>query len=176
MFLRALEEKDADGMLEWMKDESISRFFRFCPDEISLESVLNFIRESHADKANRHYAIINEEDEYLGTISLKNIDNRNRNAEYAISLRKCSIGTGVASYASAELLHIAFHEFRLHKVYLNVLSDNTRAVKFYEKSGFILEGEFKEHLWIRNGYRNLKWYGLTKEDFKNSALIEFLKY
>ena len=59
------------------------------------------------------------------------------------------------------LLDIAFNEMGLHKVYLNVLDNNFRAIKLYEKLGFKLEGEFKEHLYLREHFCGLKWYAIT---------------
>ena len=41
-----------------------------------------------------------QDDEYLGTISLKNIDLKNKNAEYAISTRKKARGTGANQQAT----------------------------------------------------------------------------
>lgn len=162
--LRQLCLKDANGMLEWMKDNSINQYFRFNASEISEESVRKFIEKSQGDKDNKHYAVVDQEDIYLGTISLKNIDLINHNAEYSIALRKCAIGMGIAKSATEEILRIAFDELKLHRVYLNVLSDNTRAIKFYSKVGFQYEGEFKEHLSINGAYKNIKWYAITKMD------------
>lgn len=160
--LRKLETKDASGILEWMKDSEINRFFQFNPDSITEESVLEFIENSMTDK-NVNYAVVNDMDEYLGTISLKNINSKDKNAEYAVSFRKMSIGTGAAAFATKELLRIAFEELRLHKVYLNVLSDNERAIKFYNKMGFEYEGEFKDHLYIDGKFRNIKWYAIRRD-------------
>lgn len=170
MYLRSLMMKDEQGILEWMKDDSINRYFQFNPDDITSKSVRSYIEKSWSDANNKHYAVADDMDEYMGTISLKNIDSRHANAEYAVALRKSAIGTGAASYATAEILMKAFEEFKLHKVYLNVLTENTRAVRFYEKIGFIFEGEFKEHLFIRNAYRDLRWYRMTRDDFEGSSI------
>lgn len=162
MKLRNLKEKDLPLMMEWMKDPTLTRFFTFDSDDITKYDVLDFIKKSEKDMKNRHYAIVNENDEYLGTISLKNIDDMNKNAEYAISLRKSVIGKGVALIATKSILDIAFNELSLNKIYLNVLSDNIRAIKFYEKVGFKYEGEFVNHIIINNEYRSLKWYSIFK--------------
>lgn len=166
MKLRNLEEKDLALMLEWMKDSTLTCFFTFKSDDIKEKDVLNFIKKSKKDLKNKHYAIVNENDEYLGTISLKNIDFNNKNAEYAISLRKSAIGKGIAFFATKSILNIAFGELNLNKVYLNVLSDNIRAIKFYEKFGFIYEGEFINHIIINNQYRSLKWYSIFNEEWQ----------
>ena len=78
---------------------------------------LNFIRNSFSGE-DQHFAYVNEQDEYLGTISLKRISHVNDKAEYAVVARKCAQGTGAAKKATEELLQYAFHELGLHKVYL----------------------------------------------------------
>lgn len=160
--LRKLKEKDACFMIEWMKDPNLNCFFSFDANNITYENTIEFILKADIDKLNSHYAIVDEADEYLGTISLKNIDNHNNHAEYAISLRACAIGKGVAAEATQKILDIAFNDMNLNKVYLNVLSDNNRAIRFYEKMGFTYEGEFIKHIKIKGEYKNLKWYSIFK--------------
>lgn len=164
MRLRNLCNKDVGFMLEWMRDKDISQYFRFDTDKVTEESIADFIRSANESEHDRHYAIVNDDDEYLGTISLKNIDTNNKNAEYAIALRSCAIGSGAAAWATQSIIKEAFTTLGLHKVYLNVLAYNTRAIRFYEKMGFTYEGEFKEHVMIKNKLEDIKWYGITKEN------------
>lgn len=168
MILRKLEEKDADGMLEWMKDEEIQKSFRFNTTGKTREDVLEFIHSAEtkpSDGKSIHYAITDGDDEYLGTISLKDIDLTAKNAEYAISLRKKAQGRGIATQATMEILKKAFCEFGLERVFLNVLSDNQKAIHLYEKCGFVYEGEFKKHLFLREKFCDLKWYRMLKEEY-----------
>lgn len=109
----------------------------------------------------KHFAIVDEDDEHIGTISLKNIDFLHRKAEYAISVRGKWHGSGVAKKATEILVKYAFEELKLHKIYLNVLSDNIRAIKFYEKCGFQFEGEFKDDLLLKGEWKTLKWYAMV---------------
>lgn len=162
MKLRKLESKDAHYMLEWMQDPNVSNWFRFDFSTMSVEKVLEFIENSLTSTLDKHYAIVNEEDEYLGTVSLKNIDSVNLNAEYAITLRTSGIGKGFAKFATNEILKIAFEDLELQRVYLNVRSDNERAISFYTKFGFVYEGEFINHLRINNDYYNLKWFAIVR--------------
>ncbi len=160
--LRMLKEKDIPFMLEWMKDKEQAAFFRFDPDNVTEETAAAYIRSAQRPDPDYHFAVTDEQDEYLGTISLKQVDRENKHAEYAVSLRKCAIGTGVAAEATRAILKYAFDELGLHRVYLNVFSDNLRARRFYEKMGFVFEGEFQDHLFIRNTYKNLSWYAITE--------------
>lgn len=163
MELRKLQKCDIDGMLEWMHDDDINRFFRFHAADTTKEQAEIFIENSFT-KENRHYAVVDEKNQYLGTISLKNINLEDRNAEYAISIRKGAWGKGVSAEATKKVLEIAFEELKLQKVYLNVLSENGRAVKFYEKAGFTYIGESKNHVMIKGEFYDLKWFEIQRGD------------
>ena len=165
--LRALETKDVPFMLEWMHDPESRKYFQ---KDMSLTTyaeaeqfcIMSGKQLSVKEGVSLHFAIVNEIDEYLGTISLKNISLYNRNAEYAISVRKCAQGSGAAGEATRLLLEKAFGEYGLHRVYLNVLSDNYRAIRFYEKCGFIFEGESVDHVFKDGKFHTLKWFAVLK--------------
>ncbi|MFR1808044.1 MAG: GNAT family N-acetyltransferase [Pygmaiobacter massiliensis] len=162
MKLRKLEEKDIPWILEWMKDPEVNCFFRFDPVAVTHQTVADFVAAAQDFSKARHYACVDDNDIYLGTISLKNINEKDKNAEYAISFRKAAQGNGAAKFATLEILRIAFEEMSLARVYLNVLENNARARKFYEKCGFRYEGTFQRHLCIKGVFYNLCWYGFTK--------------
>lgn len=172
--LRRLQKKDCKGMIEWMHDTETAGYFREDMLNRTEEDVLKFIEQADIvplDEKSVHYAIVEEADEYLGTISLKAINLKDRNAEYAISLRRSVRGRGVGYAATRELLDVAFNQFGLEKVYLNVLSDNKRAIQLYEKCGFILEGEFRNHLYLKEKYQNLRWYAMLKTEYQKSRYM-----
>lgn len=168
--IRELQAKDAPLMLEWMHDSEIQQGFKKNMLCSTLEDALRFCTVSKIpDKLNNgdnlHFAIVNENDEYLGTISLKSIDLDNRTAEYAITTRKKAHGHGVAAKATELILQKAFEEYSLHRVYLNVLADNIAAIRLYEKCGFKYEGEFREHLKVGGKYMNWKWYAILENEY-----------
>lgn len=157
--------QDAPGMLEWMTDPEVNLYFQFDPGTVSLETVQQFIARAGDEREDRHFAIAGEGDEYQGTVSLKHISPRDRTAEYAIALRQGASGKGLGSFATREVLRVGFVEMDLHKIYLNVYADNQRALSLYEKCGFRLEGEFKQHLFVRGEYKDLKWYGMLRCEY-----------
>lgn len=165
MKLRELELKDIPFMLEWMKDPDISKVFTFNPENMDEASVKLFILNSKNDAKNIHYAIVNDDNEYLGTVSLKNINLQAKNAEYAISTRKQAHGKGVAQFATTEILKIAFYKLNLERVYLDVLVENEKANKFYQKYGFVYEGQFVNHLYHRGSLKSINWYRILKSEF-----------
>ena len=163
--LRKLEPKDVDGMIEWMTDPEQTQYFTFDASDITRDSALKFIENAQDFSNDRHYAIVDDKDEYLGTISLKNI-RKNQDAEYAVSIRKQYIGSGVSFDATLAVLEVAFNELNLEKVYLNVLATNTRAIRFYQKMGFSKDDS------LDNDDQKLEWYSIYQKDFQRIVRIK----
>ena len=132
MKLRKLELKDAPLMLEWMHDKSVVEDLRTNFLSKTMEDCVNFIKYSWESKDNWNVAIADEEDVYMGTVSLKNI--KGTSAEFGITVRACAMGKGYSIWAMKEILRIAFEDYKLEQVYWCVSPDNKRAVRFYDKN------------------------------------------
>ena len=99
-------------------------------------------------------AIVDEEDIYMGTISLKNI--KEQSAEFGITIRNCAMGKGYSIEAMKVVLKMGFEEMNLKKVFWCVSTENKRALRFYDKNGFkrvdakelsgMIEGYTKEQI------------------------------
>ena len=135
-FLRRLRPTDAERMLEWMKNKELMRYLRFDGEGMTLSDTQEFIIKAEDESENFHRAVTSEDGKYYGTVSLKNIDREKCEAEYAIALHAEAIGTGAAVCASRELLRIGFRQLLLKRIYLNVIRENQRAVRLYQKLGF----------------------------------------
>jgi len=133
-YIRPLQEKDSAPMVEWLTNNDVTKYLTIGGSNSNIESTLEFIRKSADESKNLHRAITDENDNYLGTVSLKNI--AKKEAEYAIAMHHNAQGTGAAAAGSKLILDLAFNKLNLHRVYLNVLRINQRAVKFYDKLGF----------------------------------------
>ena len=76
MQLRELKEKDADRMLSWMHSEKSRDIFAKDFNNFTKDDVISFINKKNTSE-NINYACVDDNDNYLGTISLKNIDYEN---------------------------------------------------------------------------------------------------
>lgn len=162
MIIRKLEKKDAKNMLECFQDKDNVKYLQIGYVDMKIEDCEKFISNSFNEN-NIHFAIVDENDEWCGTISLKNIDYKNLKAEYAIVTSKRVQGKGLAYKATLALRDYAFNELKLNKIYLNVIVENERAFHFYEKCGFNFIGETKKSVNINGTFHNLKWYEMLNE-------------
>lgn len=167
MRLRKLELKDAPLMLQWMHDDSVTEKLRTDFANKNLQDCEAFIVASWEDKTSLHLAIASDEDEYMGTVSLKNIEDGS--AEFAITVRTEAMGRGYSWYGMEEIINRAFDELNLTSVYWCVSRDNTRAVRFYDKHNFHEALDMPNKVLKRyDGIDNLKWYSVLKGDEFNA--------
>ena len=164
--LRQIENKDAPLMLEWMHDEEINACFEKDFKSMSLTDCYNFIRHSQSDEKNLHLAVVDRNDEYMGTVSLKNI--HKGWAEFAISMRRKAMGIGIAHDAMDEIIQVGKQKYNLTNIYWNVLESIKRAIRFYDKNGFkrANDEEFHTIMRISGGYskgqlKRLYWYCIS---------------
>lgn len=162
MRLRQLEMKDAPFMLQWMHDSGVVENLRGNFATKNLDDCERFIRESVSD-TNVHLAIVSDEDEYMGTVSLKNIENKA--AEFAITVRSEAMGRGYSWFGMKTIIEKAFVELGLDRVYWCVSRNNQRAVRFYDKHNFHEVLDVPGSALARyQGIENLKWYSVFKGD------------
>lgn len=136
MQLRKLEQRDAPLMLEWMHDKSVVCHLGANFAEKTIDDCLRFIAMSQSDLEDLHLAVVNDSDEYMGTVSLKHIDRENRWAEFAVTIRACAMGKGYSRWAMAQILDLGLKEQGLDHIYWCVSPKNERAVRFYDKCGY----------------------------------------
>ncbi len=163
MYLRKLELKDALLMLAWMNDKRVTEKLRTNFASKTLEDAENFIRWSWEDKDNVNLAIASDEDEYMGTVSLKHIENGT--AEFAVTVRFEAMSRGYSWFGMESIIDKAFNEYGIESVYWCVSRDNARAVRFYDKHNFSEIVDLPQKVLDRyEGVENLKWYSILKGD------------
>lgn len=165
MYLRALSMKDAPLMLEWMHDENVVHDLHANFQSKTLADCESFITESLHSEDSIHLAVASDNDEYMGTVSLKRIDRDKGSAEFAIAMRSASMGRGYAWFGMEALINKAFKEFGLDSIYWCVARSNARAIRFYDKHNFHeLVDVAPEILAQYADETNLKWYSVLKGD------------
>lgn len=166
MKLRKLKISDADNMLEWMHDEELCKYMHADFSSKSLVDCLEFIKSCSLNPQYVHLAIVDNNDIYMGTVSLKNIQLDVGIAEFGIVVRRCAMGKGYSQFGMREIIRYGFNELNLQNIIWCVSKFNLRANKFYAKNNYSLITEgipatFKERY---KNVDNLVWYGISKNE------------
>lgn len=136
MKLRELKKKDAEYMYEWMHDKNVIKNLNTDFMSKTIQNCYEFIDVSKNNVGDFNLAIVDDSDEYMGTVSLKHIDEINSIAEFAITVRSCAMGKGFSGYAMKEIIRIGHDELKIENIYWCVVKENKRAIRFYDKNGY----------------------------------------
>lgn len=134
MKLRRLKLQDAPLMLEWMHDDTVVHDLRTDFGQKKLEDCISFIEQSNMISDSLNLAIVDDDDEYMGTVSLKHITLES--AEFGITVRKCAMGKGYSDFGMKEIIRIGFEQYSLKSIFWCVDPNNARAIRFYDKHGY----------------------------------------
>ena len=127
--------------------------------------------EQHAseiDSASSRYFVGLEGGEIAAFAILQNVGSGNR----SIRLRRIvsrNPGHGFGSRFLRSILRICFDELAAHRIDLNVHIDNERALRVYERAGFVEEGILRDYHRDADGtFRSMRLMSLLSPDWTDA--------
>ena len=162
--IRKFDKGDIPNKVKWINDPKNNTFLHYdLPLEIEKTEIWF---EKNKERNDRYDAIVEVDGIPVGLVGLLSIDQKNKKAEYYITIGEGEyLGKGIAQGATKLLLHYAFDTVGLNRVYLYTEIENCAAVKAYERIGFKREGLLKNDLFSRGRFVDRYIYGITKKDF-----------
>jgi RimJ/RimL family protein N-acetyltransferase len=96
-----------------------------------------------------------ESNEPIGFVQIRKMDFVHGMGELGIFVGEAAHGKGIALEMLGLLENYVRHTFNLRKITLEVLAENKRAVRFYEKLDYSKVGVFKKHFYHRLEYHDV---------------------
>jgi len=167
IYLRALELSDLDRTWKWHNDSGLYQMLVAPFRHVSRAAEEEWIRRKVAYSQTEFQLAIclKENDQHIGNINLRNIDWVSRHAEVGIFIAEAEYWSkGYGQEAMRLLLRHAFDDLGLRRVWLTVFDDNLRAIRSYEKCGFVVEGKLRKHACKGGQFRDLLFMGICIDD------------
>lgn len=156
---RGIEKEDLPSFVRWLNDPEVKQGLSLLYPLSLAEEEEWFAAMLKKTPRERPMAIEIQPDPqkdiwiFVGNCGLFNIDWENRSAEIGIHIgEKGYWDQGFGTKAMRLLLKHGFDNMNLHRIYLRVYESNHRAIRSYEKAGFILEGKLREAQYIDGSY------------------------
>ena len=170
ILLREYRADDLSAIHAWVNDPETIRYLssRYWMPQ-SMTDTSDFLDHAMRAGANGAYFVIAnpENGAYLGQIDLFSINWRLRSGEMAIVLAgEAARGKGTGTEAIGLMLDYAFGMLGLERVELEVATDNHRAIRCYEKSGFRLEGVKRNAFMVDGQYTGLAFMSVLAEEWR----------
>lgn len=120
---------------------------------------------------NQDYAwIIEAAGELIGHIRLDRVDLGDRRASLAIGIEDPALlGKGFGTQAISLVQGFAFNSLKLHRLSVRVVSYNHRAIRAYEKCGFVVEGREREAAFVDGEWFDDVMMGILDREYDNAG-------
>ena len=171
VYLRGLEETDLELTHQWVNDQEII-------DTVGVRAPISRKQQQEwfegltRDRSKVVFAIcLNESDQHVGNVSLRDIDTLHRHALFSIFLdERTARGGGIGSEATILTLKHAFGLLNLHRVYLKTTAENAAAIAMYRKLGFTQEGRLRDHEFKNGFYVDKVLFGMLASEFASGSV------
>jgi len=108
-----------------------------------------------------------EDSHYIGDCGINSVDWKNSVANAVIFIGNNAYrGKGYGTEAMQILMAFAFDQMNINKLRLNVYSFNERAIKSYEKCGFIREGVLRQEIFRDGKYYDTIVMGILRAEYQ----------
>jgi len=112
---------------------------------------------------NSFYWLVKAKERCLGVIYLNRIDWEHKHAYLGIYANPLSGSAGRGSQLLKCLTYVGFKKAGLKSIKLEVMEDNLKAIRFYRKNGFKMEGRLRAFVRSSGGWKDVYIMGLLRE-------------
>ncbi len=165
VLLRPLASGDLRRCVKWFSDPQVTQFLgRNVP--VTLAEEERWFRD-YLRRGDEQIFAIEVDGRHVGNLGLHKVDRVHRKADVGIVIGETTYWSrGYGTDAMRAALAYGFDHLGLNKVSLDVLEDNLRALRSYEKCGFVREGVHREDVFKDGRFLNVVRMSILAREFR----------
>jgi RimJ/RimL family protein N-acetyltransferase len=167
---RAVEKDDLPRFVKWFNDPEVLQGVSMFLPMAMWEEEQWFTALSDRPQVERPMAIeILEKGEWIhiGNLGMIGLDERIGIGEIGIAIgEKDYWNQGYGTKAMELLVQHGFETLNLNRVALRVFANNTRAIRCYEKVGFVHEGRMRQAHYDQGEYIDILWMSILRDEWE----------
>lgn len=167
--LRSAERSDLEKFVEWINDPEVTAGLTLFLPMSSLDEEKWF--ETTMQKPQEEKPLVIDMRDgtdwrLIGNSSFFDFDWIARAAEVGIMIGDKSVwNQGYGTEVMTLLLRHGFETLNLNRIYLRVYADNKRAIRAYEKVGFVHEGRMRQAVFKNGKYSDVLFMSVLNEEW-----------
>jgi RimJ/RimL family protein N-acetyltransferase len=163
--LRPPRPEDAEARYRLGSDPEIARMYGASRCDVRPMTLDGAARWVQGLMSRDHVWVI-ETDRLIGHIRLDRVDLNDRRASLAIGIEDpAQLGRGLGSEAIRLVQGYAFQTLALHRLSIRVVAYNLRAIRAYEKCGFVIEGREREAAFVDGAWHDDVMMGMLDREY-----------
>ncbi len=171
LLLRPPTMEDAPAIQVLVNDERIAKVTLNIPYPYPDNGAVEWLERVFArgqDDGEYHvpFAITRKADGlYMGTIGIS-VGNPYDASEVGYWLGVEFWGQGYMTEALTRMIQFGFEELKLNRIHAGHFADNPASGRVMKKAGMVCEGTLRQHIKKADGYKDLVYYGILREDYE----------
>lgn len=156
IYLRKITLEDTEQIVNWRNQKEVQQYFIY-QEPFTKEGHENWYSTMiETGKAVQMMICEINKDIPIGSVYIRDINRQHQKGEYGIFIgENTARGKGIGTAAAKLMIRYAFEELGLHKLFLRVYADNIRAIRSYEKAGFVREAYLREDIYLKGQYLDI---------------------
>jgi RimJ/RimL family protein N-acetyltransferase len=167
--LRGAERSDLEKFVEWVNDPEVTAGLTLFLPMSSVDEEKWFDNAMQRPQEEKPLVIDMKDDgnwRLIGNSSFFNFDWLARSAEVGIMIGDKTVwNQGYGGEVITLMLRHGFETLNLNRVYLRVYAENKRAIRTYEKAGFVHEGRMRQAVYKHGKYNDVLYMSVLREEW-----------
>ncbi len=171
--LKPIDSTHTDKIVHWRNNKEVVKNFIY-QEKLTVEGHEKWMREKvKTGKVIQFIIYEKEEGREIGSAYFRDIHWEKREAEYGIFIGEdwARGGKGYGTETAEKMVEYAFNQLRLRRVYLRVIDTNERAIRSYEKAGFLKIENRKEEVFLKDGPHEVIFMEVINPHYKKELTI-----
>lgn len=173
IYFRPIEPDDEPRLRRWINDPRVWRYLLHRPP-------INALREREyiegLGKTERDYVFgiaLRDSDRLIGSAGLHGVDPVSRTATFGLMIGDVDYhNQGYGTEATRLALKFGFQELNLNRIQLSVFGNNWRAIRVYQKVGFVPEGCLRQAQFRNGQYQDEYRFAMLREEWNRLTDLE----
>ncbi len=168
VYLRALTPDDAAAMSNWLNDDEVTRLLYQGLRPMSAAAVYEIWSREALDQNTMSFAVCRKDNgRFVGTTGVYDLQWVMRSASFRVFIGdKQSWDKGAGTDCARLMQRYGFDKLNLNRIWLGVNAANERAVRAYEKAGFVREGLLRQEQFRNGTYYDVVRMAVLRADYQ----------
>lgn len=167
--LRPFTIEDIPALVRWHDDGEVMQYWGERQPLVYASTIEEEFKPGgrytkHSDRG--ELCVCDEEMRPIGLLGYKGPSGRDRHAELLVLIgERGALNKGYGPESLVVLLNWLFNNQNAHRVWLTVQANNPRAIRAYEKVGFVREGVMRDHYFREGSWHDEVIFGILATEF-----------
>ena len=176
LILRHMKPSDYRDMYDYARRPEVTRYLLWSPHENEeyTRLYLKQVQKCYRQGTFHDLGVVCKEDgRFIGTCGFARIDDANATAEAGYVFNPDYWGKGYATEALGAVIALGFERMGFNRIEARYMVDNSASRRVMEKSGMSYEGVLRQSIFVKDGYEDIGFCSILKEEYIPHLSVKF---